>query len=85
MGEKFGPEWTIPDRAVLLVIVCVYEQKNIYYKITWNQQDFTYVDQNGRGDSPLYLGNVTCNSLREIYICLFVTPPYYFTYNSILT
>ena len=35
----FGSEWNMPDRAVLLVIVCVYEQKNIFYKITWHQQE----------------------------------------------
>ena len=26
MKTIFGPEWTMPDRAVLLVIVCVYDQ-----------------------------------------------------------
>ena len=28
MGKKtiFDPEWTMPDRAVLLVILCAYDQ-----------------------------------------------------------
>ena len=63
MEKQIWPEWTMPDRAVLLVIVCVYEQKNTFYKIALHQQDLAYIDQHRRGDSPSSSRAATCNSL----------------------
>ena len=63
------------DRAVLLVIVCVYETKKTFYKITWHQQDLSYVDQHGRDESPSSPRAATCNSSQEIEIYLFVKSP----------
>ena len=78
MGEKiiFGPEWTMTDRAVLLVIVCVYEPKKTLFikSLDINKTLFKLISTDV-STSPRHPRAATFNSSREIEICLFVKSP----------
>ena len=72
----FGPKWTIPERAVLLVIMCVYEQKkHTFIKLLDINKTLPTLIRTYVATPPRHPCSATCNSLREIEICLFSRYP----------
>ena len=70
----FGPEYTMPDRAVLLVILCVYEQKTFRKSVDINKT-LPKLISTAVATPPHRPRAATCNSLQEIDIFLFVKFP----------
>ena len=70
----FGPEWTMPDCAVLLVIVCVYEKKIIIKSLDINKTLLTFISMDV-ATPPYHPRAATCNSLQEIGIFFSVKSP----------
>ena len=72
----------MPDYAVLLVLMCVYEQKNTFYKSLDINNTLPTLISMGVETPTRHPHAATCNSLREIEICLFVKSPLIKTYSS---
>ena len=64
----------MPDLAVLLVIVCVYEKTHLIKSLDIKKTLPTLISTD-MSPPPRQPRTAKCNSSREIDICLFVNPP----------
>ena len=71
----FGPKWTMLDRAVLLVIVSVYEQKALFIKSLDINNTLPTLISMDVANPPRRPRAATCNISRQIEIFLFVKYP----------